>query len=38
MSATLAKQGGWVQLAQSNMRLALNMPKLAKEGISRGRN
>jgi len=35
MSATMAKQGGRVQLEQSNMRLALNMAKMAKEGFSR---
>jgi hypothetical protein len=35
MSATMARQGGWVQLEQSNMRLALNMAKRAKEGFSR---
>jgi hypothetical protein len=35
MSATIARQGGWVQLEQSNMRLALNMAKMAKEGFSR---
>jgi len=34
MSATMARQGGRVQLEQSNMRLALNMPKMAKEGFS----
>jgi hypothetical protein len=35
MSATMARQGGRVQLKQSDMRLALNMAKLAKEGFSR---
>jgi len=35
MSATMARQGGRVQLEQSNMRLALNMAKMAKESISR---
>jgi len=35
MSATMARQGGRVQLEQSNMRLALNMAKMAKEGFSR---
>jgi len=35
MSATMASQGGRVQLEQSNMRLALNMAKMAKEGFSR---
>jgi len=34
MSATMARQGGWVQLEQSNMRLALNLAKIAKGGIS----
>jgi hypothetical protein len=34
MSATMAQQGGRVQLEQSDMRLALNMAKIAKEGIS----
>jgi len=34
MSATMARQGGWVQLEASNMRLALNMAKMAKGGIS----
>jgi len=32
MSATMARQGGQVQLEQSDMRLALNMAKMAKEG------
>jgi hypothetical protein len=31
----MARQGGRVQLEQSNMRLALNMAKMAKEGFSR---
>jgi len=35
MSATMAKQGGRVQLEQSNMRLVLNMVKMGKEGFSR---
>jgi hypothetical protein len=35
MSATMARQGGWVQLEQSDMRLALNMAKMAKQGFSR---
>ena len=34
MSATMARQGGRVQLEQSNMRLALNKAKIAKEGFS----
>jgi len=34
MSATMARQGGREQLEQSDMRLALNMSKLAKEGFS----
>jgi hypothetical protein len=36
MSATMARQGGRVQLEQSNMRLALNMAKMAKGGFLRG--
>jgi len=36
MSATMARQGGRVQLEQSDMRLVLNMAKMAKEGFSRG--
>jgi len=36
MSASMARQGGRVQLEQSDMRLALNMAKMAKGGISRG--
>jgi len=35
MSATMARQGGGVQLEQSDMRLALNMAKMAKGGYSR---
>jgi len=35
MSSTMARQGGRVQLEQSDMRLALNMAKMAKEGFSR---
>ena len=35
MSATMAEQGGRVQLEQSDMRLALNMAKMAKGGFSR---
>jgi len=35
MSATMARQGGRVQLEQSDMRHALNMAKMAKEGFSR---
>ena len=35
MSSTMARQGGWVQLEQSNMRLALYMSDLAKGGFSR---
>jgi hypothetical protein len=35
MSATMAKQGGRVQLEQSNMRLALNMANTAKGGFPR---
>ena len=35
MSATMARQGGRVQLEQSDMHLALNMAKMAKGGISR---
>ena len=34
MSATMARQGGWVQLEQSDMRHALNIPKMAKGGFS----
>jgi hypothetical protein len=35
MSATMPRQGGRVQLEQSDMRLALIMAKMAKEGFSR---
>jgi hypothetical protein len=35
MSATMARQGGRVQLEQSDMRLLLNMAKMATEGFSR---
>jgi hypothetical protein len=35
MSASMARQGGQIQLEQSNMRLALNMAKMDKGGISR---
>jgi len=35
MSATIARQGGRVQLEQSDMRLALNMAKMPKESFSR---
>jgi len=31
----MARQGGWVQLELSDMRLALKMAKMAKEGFSR---
>jgi hypothetical protein len=34
MSATMARQGGRVELEQSDMRLSLNMAKMAKEGFS----
>jgi len=34
MSATMARQGGQVQLAQFDMRLALNVAKMAKRGLS----
>jgi len=34
MSTTMARQGGQVQLEQSNMHLALNMGKMAKGGFS----
>jgi len=33
MSATMLRQGGQVQLEQSDMRLALNMAKMAKGGF-----
>jgi len=35
MSAIMARQGGRLQLEQSDMRLALNMVKMDKEGFSR---
>ena len=35
MSATMARQGGRVQLEQSDMRLALNMANMVKWEISR---
>jgi hypothetical protein len=35
MSATMASQGGRVQLEQSDLRLVLNMAKMVKEGLSR---
>jgi len=35
MSATMARQGGPVQLEQSDMHFALNMAKTAKGGFSR---
>jgi len=35
MSATMGRQGGRVQLEQSNMRLVLSMAKMAKGGFSR---
>jgi len=35
MSATMVRQGGRVQLEQSDMRLALNMAKMVKGGFSR---
>jgi len=34
MYATMARQGGRVQLEQSDMHLALNMSKIAKGGFS----
>jgi len=34
MSATMARQGGHVQLQLSGMRLALNMAKMANDGFS----
>jgi hypothetical protein len=37
MSATMARQGGRVQLEQSDMRLALNTGKMATGGFSRAR-
>jgi hypothetical protein len=36
MSATMARQGGRVQLEQSDMLLALNMAKMANGGFWRG--
>jgi len=35
MSATMPRQGGRVQLEQSDMRLGFTMAKMAKEGFSR---
>jgi len=35
MSATMGRQGGRVQLEHSDMRYALNMAKMTKEGFSR---
>jgi hypothetical protein len=35
MSATMARQVGGVQLEQSDMRMALNITKIAKKGFSR---
>ena len=35
MSATMARQEGRVQLEESDMRLALNIAKMAKEGCLR---
>jgi len=35
MSATMVRQGARVQFEQSEMRLAMNMPTMAKEGFSR---
>jgi hypothetical protein len=35
MSATMARQGGRVQLEQSDMRLTLIMANMAKRGLSR---
>jgi len=35
MSASMARQGGWVQLDQSDMGLALHMAKMAKGGFLR---
>ena len=37
MSATMARQGGRVQLAQSDMRLALIMANMAKGGFLHAR-
>jgi hypothetical protein len=36
MSATMARQEGRAQLEQSDVRLALNMAKMAKGGFSHG--
>jgi len=38
MSATMARQGRWVRLEQSNLRLAMNMANMAKEVLSRAAN
>jgi hypothetical protein len=35
MSATIAPQGGWVQLEQSDKQVALNMAIMATEGYLR---
>ena len=35
MSATMTRQGGCVQLEQSDMHLAFNMAKIVKGGFSR---
>jgi hypothetical protein len=35
MAATMARQGGRVQLEQADMRIALNVVEMAKNGISR---
>jgi len=35
MTAAMARQEGWVQLEESDMRLALNTAKMAKEGFLR---
>jgi len=35
MAATMARQGGHVQLVQADMHLASNMGKMAKGGFSR---
>jgi len=34
MSATITRQGGWVQLEKSDICLALSMAKLAQGGLS----
>jgi len=34
MSATMGRQGGQVQLEESDMHLELNMAKMTKEGFS----